>query len=971
MKNSNFIHGRVAHSNRQGAVGFRVRLYDARNQPLGESITGKSGDYNIWFNIERRGLPLPNRRNQIGYISVFGKGDRLIGKSPQVNLSDKKAVNISLSLIRSRIPINPVAEVLEPNSNTFLNKEFYNTIATVVSWIAPPSSPAYSIFLKTALCPLPPMLFSDLNIMDTVMRTLGNDRKAAILLKSQIFNFLDKAIHKEGSLPRIQENYKVINEILGIHGAPALNTAKDISYKMQEIIPDWEKSIGKLPSFEWEKPEKPDNEIKMDFRDEGFGPGISKDNIVPLYTALIQSAKTKEELSLLLLGVKAGLRNIHLAHDLYKTSMEVVQGGSISPMRMMLMQFRNECGPDDGRWPFPIPLLDIWGMHIPRFSSKEIEILECTLQNPSRPHILNSEDLAPKIASLSPQKACPGDTITIKGENFHPQCHVRFSIGSGEMLYTPVASVTDTELTVIMPPNAIAGPVDVGNPDSNYSFCGFFIPKYIYSYPKEIGGGRTTIHSFKLLRNNREITYAEPGETVQILWNVSPPDANIKITITNWNNRVVLTRDNLNPVDILKFPIPNSITREQNYKAKLEVTGSCGGQVAELVIPVSIRPTIKIEAVEFTQGIQNFSIAEDGPNDVELISNKGTIVRVYVSCNRNGFNNDETEITGRITIDGNDLSPVNGRENTREVTGGNPFITARPKSDLDRTETNHSLNFFIPEVLAQEEKTLEISISSILENVWETTDRRTISFEWIPERRLNVRWVRIRMVQHGNQILGEDQAEYSFMRAIDLLASTNRDVNPAPIDLISSNLNLSTEANRSVFMDNIREQRDIQIRDNNLDGSALFAAVINQVITFQDENGDWRAVFGTANRPGNVSWSAPQLNTDGENSDQRVTTAHELAHNLGFSHVGAGAPGSENSPNAGDIDHPNDGFLGDEDVPFDCFYNTTIVNRNRNCLDDNVSDVHKCDIGDFMSYFRPRRPSIHQWNRLINIIEEV
>lgn len=598
---------------------------------------------------------------------------------------------------------------------------------------------------------------------------------------------------------------------------------------------------------------------------------------------------------------------------------------------------------------------------IPRFTDKELRFLECIVQGfPITPILPDTSSLRPRIDNLSPTNACPNQQVTINGSWFHPQCRVRFSGGNGTFINAQILSRSLSKLVVRMPPNAVAGSVDIVNPGPGFMRCGYFVPTYIFSNKKDIDGGLTIIHSLRLLKNGQAIAYAEPGEDVQVHWNVSPHNASIKLTILHWNNGVVATQNNLDAAGSFNFSIPGSINVERTYKVKLEVNGSCGNRTEELDIPISIKPTLKIEAVEVTQGIQNFSIANDGPNNVDLISKKGTIVRVFVSSNRSGFNNDQVNLTGKIVMGNQRLYPINGATNTQVVTSGvNPSsITALPKSQLQRTETDHSLNFFIPCFLARGNKTFEISVWSINENVWEATAQRTMTFQWIPEQRLKVRWFRIRMTNHGNHFLTTNQAEYNFTRAIDLLPSTTLDLYSAPISAYVSGLDLNDYTDKGVFMKIINNTRKGLINNHGLESSALFAGVIGRTTGIG---------LGRANRPGKNSWSQVHENTDGENSGRRVTTAHELAHNLGFSHVGSqtdgnDTPGQQN-PNAGDINHPNDGFIEDEDIAFDCFYNTTIKVR---CYTNSGNTI--CGVGDFMSYFRPRRPSVHQWKRLVSEI---
>lgn len=946
MKNTNFINGKVLSLKRQGIAGVRVRLFNLQKQIIGESITNKSGQYCLWFELPKRTMPILRKKFQIGHISVLDGADKQIGQSARINLSRRTPVNIRIT---QGFSIKPVAKALSPNGKLFSDVGFYNQIYEAVSKIVSPNLPAHNAMLQMALCPLPP-LFREPDIMDNVWRTLGNDRKAALLLKSQIFSILDKTAQKEGAFSQIQENYNILNKSIGIKRPLVLNTPKDLYYRMQEILPNWEKRMNKQPAFQWPKPDKDYIKNKFDFRDEGFGPGISEENIVPLYIALIQSAETKEEASLLLLGVRAGLHNLDKARDLHKTASGVLKGGASNPMMMMLSQHGGMCGPDDG--PMRPPLIDkpeIPGLiFIPRFTDEELRILECFVQGfPITPIIPDRPSLRPQIDNLAPTNACPNQQVTINGSWFHPQCRVRFSRGNGVFVNAQILSRSLTNLVVRMPLNAVAGPVDVVNPGPGFMRCGYFVPTYIFSNKKDIDGGLTIIHSFRLLKNEQAIAYAEPGEDVQFHWNVSPHNANIKLSILNWNNGVVATQNNLDAVGSFNFSIPSSINIERNYKAKLEVNGSCGNQTEELNIPVSIKPKLKIEAVEVTQGIQNFSIANDGPNDVDLISRKGTVIRVFVSCDRGGFSNNRVKFSGKLTIDNHILEPVNGKANTREDSGGDPYITARPKSQLKRERTQHSLNFFVCEALSLGTKTFEISVWSVLENTWEATENRLMTFQWVPEKKMKVRWARVRLKKHSNTIVSWTDASFNFSRAIDILPTSSGDLSNAPLTAYVSNHNLELPSWRSLFLIWIHRCRKSLVRNQNMHSKAYFAMAIPQENNISN---------GRAFRPGYSSFSKTHMESDGENSNLRITTSHELGHNLGLKHV--------NLPTSGDCapssteSHPNGGYL--DNVPFDPFYNMVI--RQSGCSGSTC-------VADFMSYYhcvhKPRRISRSQWNKLI------
>ena len=1041
---SNYIYGRVLDIKRRGVSGVRVKILDRDNQTIGESVTNSTGNYNIWLDLDESNFNFLRHRRNFTKVVAFDTNDKVIGESGSVSIIRRSPVHIRVNGVSEKVSR---LENVELEHEQFIDVGFYQTVHDAISVLTPKSMPSHSSMFLMALCPLPP-LFKEPSLMRDIWGTINLDKTATPKLKAIMYGILYNALQDKTELENLHAIYTDLSRRLGVRKPISFRSGKNIQDRLLKLSPNLERELKKKSSFNLPELELESSRTKKvhDVKDEGYGYGISKNNMMALYSALFNSTDNIEELSLLLLATRAGLKNIDKAQDLYKTAQQTVKDGNHNPMLMMLSGHGGMCGPDDG--PHRGPIIErpeIPGhTFIPQFTDEELRFMECMVQGfPLIPREVDVRLPKPHIEDITPPNPCSPRRVTIKGTGFHPNCTVRFSNGD-DKVNAQILSFSSTQLTVRMPFTATDGPVNVVNPGPGYTRCGYYVPSFLYSNEFTIGGGRTVIHSFDVVKNGQVISYAKPGETVQINWRFSPQDADVKLTIHNGQSDEVHTFSNQSGEGSFNLAIPSQINTETTYSISLEVNGTCGVRTQNIQLPISVKPDLGIKAVEVTQGIQNFSISEDGPNDVDLISSKGTVVRVYVSSDREGFNDNKTEsVTGKLVIGGTTLHPINGQENTRISDQFSQGITAVSKSELARIETDHSLNFFIPASLSVGTQNLHITIWSSRENAWEVTEQRSVSFGWIPEQSLLVRWFRVNQVLRGDELISIDSASFNFERALDLMPSSYQSLGPAPI-WVTTTRDFADRSQRTGFMNSIGNIRDLLIDQDMIEDDALFAAVLNRptsrdvLITTNDTDVEVRRLdqiefeintsnsfslqvtesdpsspvlsavtgeptkfnavrrgeatvtvtdgnntrevtitvggipFGTARRPGFISWSQVHYESDSwgsqQNSGRRITTAHELAHNLGFSHVGfrtngQPTPGQAN-PNAGDTNHPNNGFLEDDDVYFDCYYNRTVVER---CYNTGTTN-HICGVGDFMSYFRPRRTSRHQWVRMIDKI---
>jgi len=176
--------------------------------------------------------------------------------------------------------------------------------------------------------------------------------------------------------------------------------------------------------------------------------------------------------------------------------------------------------------------------------------------------------------------------------------------------------------------------------------------------------------------------------------------------------------------------------------------GSTSEAAAEIRI-VGSQPTVEIRAVEFTQGIQTMFREDGTPDDsVAMVERKDMIVRVYVDVDRDGFNDNEMEVTGEIVLPNNDRlqpinevpDPANPYSDTRRIL----FVPCGEFSEDNRNHINETLNFLVPASYCWGSLDLDITIVGRWECEPLPSDHRieTITFRDVPALPIRVRRIK-------------------------------------------------------------------------------------------------------------------------------------------------------------------------------------------------------------------------------------
>jgi IPT/TIG domain len=375
------------------------------------------------------------------------------------------------------------------------------------------------------------------------------------------------------------------------------------------------------------------------------------------------------------------------------------------PRSTLLSGFAKPIGPPD---PWLPPLLDL--LKVIPFDRREwLERVGCVIHSFDQVRHIQQLVMPYTIASITPNSACPNQTVTINGSGFGSQPQtVRFPTigGSAE---GQIASWSDGQIQVVVPAGATCGDIVLVIPAGQVTSCGN--PAIDVTKPGSgtpyFDGGIPHIHRFA--GNAREAWLrVDPSSTIEFTWKVCPSTAAVRLTVTARETGAVLEDQVGLAADArLSVAVP-AFTSRRTLDCVLEVSGPCQPSPARktLVVDVLPKPNVRIEGTEVTQGIQRFWRQGITPNSVSTVAGKDTIVRVYVSADMGGFNNDEVPgIYGVLSVGTYDLYPINGITPTNP-SGALPSHTARKVTAINRNNVNHTINFRIPAALCWGTKSL-------------------------------------------------------------------------------------------------------------------------------------------------------------------------------------------------------------------------------------------------------------------------
>lgn len=523
------------------------------------------------------------------------------------------------------------------------------------------------------------------------------------------------------------------------------------------------------------------------------------------------------------------------------------------------------------------------------------------------------------IDDVVPQNACAGEQITVLGSGFNAiVIDVVFPRCGGGAIHVPPDSCTDTVVTVTVPTGATCGPIYLRILDALNEVCGTAIPVYQTGTPGYFISGQTLIQSFTV-GGESVGTCVDPGQVVPITWAACPETAQVLLRIGNEPWVPVSTTGSQ------QWTAPNPVSEmETEVRLRVRSPGNCPAVERTVLVHVGTAPRVRIEGVEVTQGIQAFWSTNGTPdNSVPVIAGKDTAIRVYVSCDRGGFNGDEIEVTGSITLREQNvrLAPLN--VNTSGTP--DPFIRVGRLDRSRRADTNYSLNFRIPAGLASGNVTLDVNVWAM----YPCTPPGDEAVEYISFRSLPPLPVCIRRIQgKAGNAPPIDGALDRVIKAFDYI--------PSPATCVT-------------VLSGVHEVSDtVQLLGGYDDDPGLWKLSSDVADEHGNDGAIWVGLTYKFTR-GMMPW--PSYDTCIAYWDEPERIAHELGHCLLLGHVDTNS--GESCLFVGCEDLPNGGLL--TDVLFSPRTMAVVTGE--------------AGVWDLMTYQTTRWTSAQHWVRMMGVIQ--
>jgi len=364
------------------------------------------------------------------------------------------------------------------------------------------------------------------------------------------------------------------------------------------------------------------------------------------------------------------------------------------------------------------------------------------------------------IESVSPDDACPGDLITIRGRNFEGVVAVLFVDELGRTISAAPVRANPRRIQVPLPAEAVSGPVWLYIPVTT-TICLEEMTLARPGTPGHIRVGRPAIVEFGI-EGGRPCVIT--GTAARLRWSATPLDSQVSITQVLGETESVLGEDLAASGDM---EVDTTTPGEREFRIRVINRGAARAcREAASSVRLEVReptPLIEIVGVEVTQAIQVFNLAvptASTNNSVPLIAGMDTVLRVFVRR----VNSYAVRITGSLEFNGRTYAP----RNRTAAYGAGPFIDA-PSVPI-RAVTNHSLNFLIPAADASGAgQTAEIHVFTSGSYCGDVEEEWTETLTWEDRPPLPVTVRRIR--ESDGQVLTEAQARALIRRAFRKMPS--------------------------------------------------------------------------------------------------------------------------------------------------------------------------------------------------------
>jgi hypothetical protein len=867
------IRGRIHTETGMGVHGLTVELLDTRFEyveRLNPTLTAADGSFTFTARQEEfpdlfEACPQVLLRVRDRWGEIIHTSDDSIAWQPgrqTINLTlDSKALQAHL-----RIPTT-----WEALTGPLIPPERWAQIDAAITLLAPAGEPEHDSFLRAARCPAPDLMRFETLVEDAFGVLRGNSDARERFTAS--LGLLEQ--RQPDTAPRADLDDVAVFERWHASLTEALNEFP--GYEMQRVVPE-----------------------------ERLVPVM----LAAAYAGSLEPRGADRYLSILN-DQLCGVSNLDTVWNAALGALGGDEQG-LKYFRSVLEQVGTECGPDGGPLPGPRPEpcpipwpppRDFDPFKIPLHELKlTLCMLEARIEIGRKTSLGKQSLVLPyNVTAITPQTACVGDAVVITGSGFGSTLQkVSFpAVGGGRAIATP-KTWTNNRIEVDVPVGATCGNLQLLIPAGTVKTCeGYLDLIQPGSGATHFDGAAPAIRSFTANGKIGSLRVEPPGK-VALAWDICPTSnitANLEIYDRTTGAQIDYVVD-LGPTGTFFLDIPNGVAR---LECKLNASSPCtAGQpptTATIALTVAKIPKMKIEGMEITQGIQTFWRQGVAPNSLPTIANKDTIVRVYVSADMGGFNNDEVpNVTGTLDVGGLRLHPINAITPTNP-SGGNPFITARKAANIERDQTNHTLNFRIPASMAHGTQSLFAYIIAPWVSGTQILSQLT-SWTWETKTAVPIRFVRITDLRPPPDGTGtqptEDQARYTLERAFELLPTPATDIAPAwhaTHDFTTTDLSAL-----------LRDLWSVHDQPDPATGTPDPAKWIGLTVPWNRGLAD------------GVACVAPIYQQSQGLGYERIRAAHELSHNMGTCH-----PFMPDCQASGFKDVPLD------DVPFDPYWNRAVT----------------------------------------------
>lgn len=507
---------------------------------------------------------------------------------------------------------------------------------------------------------------------------------------------------------------------------------------------------------------------------------VLTERLIPLVVATVRVARSPGERVAFFDGLHGVLSGLSTIDRLHRAALEVLQDRRIAPLRALLALLQTNAS-DDTNLPLPMSggtsgaavdpslpdLVDPWWERL----QQAVHLTEATLRTRGR------TSSPYHIDAVLPPDAAPGQRVVLRGTGFGD--HAGDVAFDGASPVEPL-SWSDTEIEAIVPEHARPGPVSLRVLQHVVRVHHKIVEIYRSGTGVPFEGGRPQVRSV-LVDGRAEGSWVRPGDAAAVSWTTVAGQegrVSVRVSVTDLTRRrnqeqVLFTETDLPASGSRIIGVPD-VNTEHQLQVIVTVDNAVATAKRVTTWPVAVPPQLAIQGIEVTQGIQH---APWDPTHaaVPTVAGKDTMVRVYVTSERQGFQDDRTTIvSASLRIGDLTLAPIAPYDDEPGAVRA-PFEAGRAYA-VDRSRADHALIFRVPAPLCVGTRELHVEVRADGRPPHSPSAEARLTWTWTTVRPVPIRFVRI--ASQGAKAPSDAQARFTLMRALDLLPTPPDDIGP-------------------------------------------------------------------------------------------------------------------------------------------------------------------------------------------------